>query len=272
MAKRKTKEVKEQPTEEPAAIEVPEVAPDPEPTEEEIQRQRLLEEIQQEQSLARALLTKAEQMLQYPLAKTTQVTDHEGRAVVTEIHPAKWSMADAAKLYDAAKELLHRSEQRQRDLERGAIDRIPSWVPTYLAAWGTTRPDGKMMTVQWASSLAGTSASNVRNQRQRSRQFRRMEEMARFGTQATMTEFIDAGLRGNASTIFDTFMRLIDDGDVRAVLKAMEWLRGKPIEVDVKTGPQTFLYLPDNLRGPRPEPPEEEDALNPFSLTDDHLR
>lgn len=223
-----------------------------EPTEEERLRAQLLEEIQQEQALARALLDKAEQMLKYPLAKTTHVTDHEGRAVVTEIHPAKWSMADAVRLYDAAKELLKRSEGRQRDLERFDLPRLPPWVPTYLAAWGSPRPDGKGMTVIWASSLAGTTDSNVRNLRKRSPQFRRMEDMARFGTAQGIGDFIDAGLRGNAPTIFGKFVQLVDEGNVQAVLKGVEWLRGKPTKHvhEITRAPQAHIYIPDNEREP----------------------
>lgn len=246
----------------------PQPEPIKEPSEEERLRAQLLEEIQQEQTLARALLDKAEQMLKYPLATTTHVTDHKGRAVVTEIHPAKWSMADAVRLYNAAKELLERSEGRQRELGRFDVRRLPEWVPTYLAAWGSTRPDGKAMTVIWAASLAGTKDNNVRILRKRSPQFRRMEDMARFGTARIMGEYIDAGLRGNVPTIFGKFMQLVDEGNVQAVLKGVEWARGKPIkhEVEVTGAPQTHIYIPDNRREPTDAPEvkstEEEETVD----------
>lgn len=217
-----------------------------EPTETDLLRAKLQEEIQQGQELARALLAKAEAMLHYPLAKT--VRSVEGQ--ITEVHPAKWSMADATRLLQVGKDLLAHNEQQQRELGRMDMSRLPEWVPTYLAAWGSPRPDGKKMTVAWASSLAGTSASNVRNLRQRSRQFVRMETMARFGTAATMGEFIEAGLRGNVGVIWTNYMRLVKEGNVSAILKGVEWTRGKAskVEMMVSGGPQTVIYLPDNKR------------------------
>jgi len=110
----------------------------------------------------------------------------------------------------------------------GHINDLPSWVPMYLAAWGSKRPDGKRVTVSWAASVAGTTASTVRSLRMRSDRFCRMEYIARHGEGEHVASMIDAGLRGNASRIFESFIRLVDKGNPQAVLKAMEWLQNKP--------------------------------------------
>lgn len=118
--------------------------------------------------------------------------------------------------------------------EASELEKMPSWVPTYLAAWGSTNPDGNRMLVRIAAELAGTQASNVRNLRLRSPQFKRMEWMARHGSMAQAASFVEAGLRGIAPVIFEAFVKLIRSGDPATVRKAMEWLGSVTSKVELE--------------------------------------
>lgn len=203
----------------------------------ESERERLSRMIDRQEQIVEALIQKAQQMLLYPLAKTTHTESGDGKQVTTEVHPAKWSMVDAAKFYSQAVELLNRIDDLREHadrIERQEIaDELPAWVPAYLAAWGGER-QGRRMTVTQAAQLAGTTGSNVRNLRQRSEQFRRLEYVARHGDTEYMQSMVEAGLRGNALTIFGAFMRLVQAGNTQAVLKAMEWLQDKPLRIKME--------------------------------------
>lgn len=61
------------------------------------------------------------------------------------------------------------------------LDDLPEWVPIYLDAWGSKRPDGRVMTVTFAAGLAGVSPSTIRFWRGRSAAFRDLEDQARRG-------------------------------------------------------------------------------------------
>jgi hypothetical protein len=191
--------------------------------------------IENQEEILEALLQKAQQMLMYPLAQTTRTTTDDGKQITTEVHPAKWSMADALKFYSQALELLENIEALRAHADQldrmESTDDLPAWVPAYLAAWGGERPNGRRMTVTEAAEMAGTTDSNVRNLRQRSEQFRRMEWMARHGDMDYVQSMVDAGLRGSAITIFESFMHLVKGGDRAAILKGMEWIQDKPIRI-----------------------------------------
>jgi hypothetical protein len=115
------------------------------------------------------------------------------------------------------------TEAKQADLEQ-----LPTWVPAYLGAWGGKRENGKRVTVAWAAEQAGTTDSNVRNWRQTSQQFKRLEHLARYGRAEQVSSMVQAGLRGMTPVILAAFMRLVQTGNVHAIMKAMEWLQDKP--------------------------------------------
>jgi hypothetical protein len=174
-------------------------------------------------------------------AQEASVEAGEGRqrslAQLRRIQLQAWKRWDDAQ--DGALLRLALDCERQVIALRGELDeatvleRLPEWVPTYLAAWGSTGPDGKKMTVKVAAELAGTTDSNVRNLRERSPQFRRLEDMARHGSAERAASQVDAYLRGNSLRIIEAFDALVGQGNPQTVLKAMEWLRDKPAEVDV---------------------------------------
>ena len=112
--------------------------------------------------------------------------------------------------------------------EQRILEKLPAWVPEYLAAWGSVRPDGKAMSVEWAAGLAGVSAVAVRMLRGRHREFRTLEYLARHGTAAFMVSYAEAGLRGAAPAIVAAFRKLIDDGEYHTVIQGMKWLMDKP--------------------------------------------
>ena len=121
--------------------------------------------------------------------------------------------------------------------EQRELEGLPAWVPTYLAAWGSTRPDGRQMSVEWAAGLAGVSPSAVRHLRTRDRRFRTLEYVARHGGAAFMASYADAGVRAAAPAILEAFLGLVEDGNVNAVLQGMKWLLGKAdAEVAVRGG------------------------------------
>ena len=112
--------------------------------------------------------------------------------------------------------------------EEKLLEKLPEWVPTYLAAWGSTRPDGKAMSVEWAAGLAGVSPSAVRKLRIRQRQFQTLEYIARHGGSAFMASYADAGIRGAAPGILMAFLKLVEEGNSTVVLQGMKWLLNKP--------------------------------------------
>lgn len=126
------------------------------------------------------------------------------------------------------------SDDRGEFNEAQAIEQLPAWVPVYLAAWGSTGPDGARMMVKTAAELAGVSESCIRNWRSQSPQFKRLERMARYGSVESIASFVDAGLRGVAPIIFQSFMRLVNDGDGPTVREAMKWLRAQPEQLDIQ--------------------------------------
>ena len=73
-------------------------------TEAERWARRQNEQRDSEWAMARALMEKAGAMLRFPLATARQEEDEEGR-VITIVQPAKWSMADAARLVDTGAKL-----------------------------------------------------------------------------------------------------------------------------------------------------------------------
>lgn len=143
------------------------------------------------------------------------------------------------------------SEERLAEREeQQALERLPAWVPLYLAAWGSVRPDGKQMSVVWAAGHAGVTDSAVRSLRERSRQFRTLEYLARHGTAAFMTSYAEAGLRGSASLILKAYLELVDEGNAAAVLQGMKWLLGSPDQVVRQEGDQVVRF---DLSGLDPE-------------------
>lgn len=60
---------------------------------------------EQEWKLSQDLLDKARQMLVFPLAKTVRSQQGDGQTIVTEVYPAKWSIADAGRLLEIASRL-----------------------------------------------------------------------------------------------------------------------------------------------------------------------
>lgn len=68
--------------------------------------QRRRDELREhEWKFSQELLDKVRQMLVFPLAKTTRSTQDGGQTVVTEVYPAQWKLADAARLLEAASKL-----------------------------------------------------------------------------------------------------------------------------------------------------------------------
>lgn len=186
-----------------------------------------------EASAIQAVMDGLEAVVRAPVA--AHQLDHER---LDALILAQWAAAKAGDR-SAIDRILRIVSQRER-LRRGdesdeatVLERLPEWVPTYLAAWGSTGPDGKKMTVKAAAELAGTNDSNVRNLRTRSPQFRRLEDMARHGSAERAASQVDAYLRGNSLRIIEAFDALVGQGNPQTVLKAMEWLRDRPAEVDV---------------------------------------
>lgn len=68
-------------------------------------RRRRDELREQEWKMSQDLLDKARQMLVFPLAKTTRSQQDEGMTMITEVHPTRWSIADAGRLSEAASKL-----------------------------------------------------------------------------------------------------------------------------------------------------------------------
>ena len=132
--------------------------------------------------------------------------------------------------------LAEREEQR-------TLERLPEWVPQYLAAWGSTRPDGKAMSVEWAAGLAGVTPSGVRSLRERRVEFRRLEYLTRHGTAAFMASYAEAGLRGSAPAILNSFLALIQEREYHTVIQGMKWLMNKP-DVSLE-GPVVEFNLQD---------------------------
>lgn len=118
--------------------------------------------------------------------------------------------------------------------ENRQFEELPEWVPQYLAAWGSTRPDGRCMSVKWAAGLVGVDPSTVRHLRSRSRAFRTLEYIARHGGGEFMASYAEAGLRGSATAILRAFLNLvIDERNPQATIQAMKWLLARPDEVDL---------------------------------------
>lgn len=92
--------------------------------------QRRRDELREhEWKFSQELIDKARQMLVFPLAKTVRSTQDGGQTVVTEIYPAQWKLADAARILEAASKLgrLAVGEETERvsvDVELTADD----WV------------------------------------------------------------------------------------------------------------------------------------------------
>ena len=107
------------------------------------------------------------------------------------------------------------------------------------------------MSVKRAAELAGTTASNVRNLRANNPQFARMEYIARHGDGEVVTSLIEAGLRGNAAIIFDSFMRLVRNGDRQAILNAMNWLQDKPSYLVMMTDDELLSKYNETLEALR---------------------
>jgi hypothetical protein len=215
--------------------------------------ERLKALIEQEEAIAKGLIEKAQQMLMYPLARTTRTETEDGKTLITEINPAKWSMSDATRFYEQANKLLDRvTELRlQASQPPGPLNKLPHWAPTYIAAWGSHDESGTRMSVTRAAELAGTTASNVRMLRSKEPQFARMEYIARHGDGEVVTSLIEAGLRGNAAVIFDAFMRLVRSGDRQAILNAMNWLQDKPSYLVMMTDDELLAKYHETLEALR---------------------
>lgn len=68
--------------------------------------QRRRDELREhEWKFSQELLDKVRQMLVFPLAKTVRSTQDGGQTVVTEVYPAQWKLADAARILEAASKL-----------------------------------------------------------------------------------------------------------------------------------------------------------------------
>lgn len=126
------------------------------------------------------------------------------------------------------------------------MEALPGWMPTYLAAWGSTRPDGKAMSVEWAAGLAGVSPSAVRNWRAKDRRFQTLEYVARHGGAAFMASYADAGVRAAAPRILGAFLGLVDEGNATAILQGMKWLLGKADAVVHVRGGLEFSDVSDD--------------------------
>lgn len=77
---------------------------------------------ERELGIAQALIKKAEQMLQFPLAVTNQETTQEGGKTVvhTTILPARWTFSDASRIIDTADKLMRLA--LEMETEHQAID------------------------------------------------------------------------------------------------------------------------------------------------------
>ncbi len=60
---------------------------------------------EQEWKFSKELLDKAQQMLVFPLAKTTRTAESDGQTVITEVYPARWSIGDVARYLETASKL-----------------------------------------------------------------------------------------------------------------------------------------------------------------------
>ena len=118
--------------------------------------------------------------------------------------------------------------------EERTLEQLPAWVPGYLAAWGSKRdPEGKTMRVKTAAALAGTTESNVRMLRKRNEQFRLLETIARKGGSLWLSSYMQAGIRGMAPRILQSFTKLIEAENPQVVLQAMKWALDKPDGINV---------------------------------------
>lgn len=141
--------------------------------------------------------------------------------------------------------------------EERILEELPSWVPGYLAAWGSQLdPDGKTMRVKTAAALAGTTESNVRMLRKRNQNFRLLETIARKGGSLWLSSYMEAGIRGMAPRIFQSFYKLVEAENPQVVLQAMKWALDKPDAIDItsagdKLEQSVVVYIPDNDRGDR---------------------
>jgi hypothetical protein len=109
---------------------------------------------------------------------------------------------------------------------------LPTWAPVYFAAWGSARPDGRRMSVQWAARLAGVSCSAVRNWRSENKHFRALEHIARHGGVQFMTSFTEAGIRAAAPAILQAYLKLVGEGHPQMVLQGLKLLLDRP-DIDV---------------------------------------
>ena len=113
--------------------------------------------------------------------------------------------------------------------EQARLEKLPAWVTEYLAAWGSRfDPDGKPMRVKTAAALAGTTASNVRDLRRTSEQFRLLERIARHGGAMFLASYMEAGIRSLAPAMLRAFAALIEAENPQVVLQGMKWALDKP--------------------------------------------
>ena len=118
--------------------------------------------------------------------------------------------------------------------EERILEQLPPWVPSYLAAWGSKLdPEGKTMRVKTAAALAGTTESNVRMLRNSNPKFRLLETIARKGGSLWLSSYMEAGIRGMAPRIFQSFASLIESENPQVVLQAMKWALDKPDGINV---------------------------------------
>ena len=89
------------------------------------------------------------------------------------------------------------------------------------------------MRVKTAAALAGTTESNVRHLRRTSDQFKLLETIARKGGSLWLSSYMEAGIRGMAPRIFQSFYKLVEDQNPQAVLQAMKWALNKPDGLNV---------------------------------------
>lgn len=169
---------------------------------------------------------------------------------------------------DALAERIAADDMRQAERE---IERMPAWVSQYLAAFGSKRPDGKRMTVQWAAEFAGTRPGTVREYRRTSPAFRKLEEVARFGDVSFMSSYVNAGLRGLAPAAMEALADLIYVRNPQVVLKALSWLRG-PEELEVTMKRETEVTADDMAEAARRAAELEAELLDdddPLPVGDD---
>ncbi len=117
--------------------------------------------------------------------------------------------------------------------EKQDFERLPEWVPNYLACWGSKKPDGGRMTVSFAAEFAGTTPDAVRMLRSRSEQFQRSEWVARQGTAEWAQSYMEAGLRTMAPRAIKAMGRLLDADNPQTVLKVAEWLLAPTTQIEV---------------------------------------